>query len=663
MAFTRMPVSGRQRPLTIALDDFKQGVWRLVEDSRLPENAVKEAVNMLQYQDGRWGKRPGTQTYGPDLGASIDDAFEFVKSDGTTELLALAGGTLYRLDVTAGTKSAISGGSYTAGTKTRDLQIRAQAYLTNGTDVLSYYDGTNIQTYSSLAQPTISSAATRTTLTTGSYNVYYKVVALNSVGHSVPSAATSVSGGINKPRDQWVTGESVAFSWNTVTGATRYEIYFCDDNGTFFYLDDVASGVTTYSDTGSAQPNTYTEAPVDNTTTGQKFEVMALSGNRIWATKDPNNRYRVYFGGQGSYQGAFSQFYGGGWIDLEYGGRENPTSVMHFRDGKGSSQATVLTSSPEGLGSIWQIELVSQTIGDVSFVIPNPIKIVGSIGSNAPDAVVQAGDNILFLNKKGAYSLGSRPNLLNVLSTRELSANIRPFILSLNGAAIDGTCGYYKDGRIYWSVPFGSSTSNDTTMVLDLERNNWNPQVFTIGFKKFFEHTDADGVTHFLAIPTSGTKLIEISEDLTADQGAAYSTSLLSGLYPVSKNRLEWARIVDVVFELLDPRGIITIQVLGNEKRRGFTSLATITINPNNVSTSGIGSEAFGALRFDDPAEGPAAISRSSIRKRVRVNKLMNNWQYRITTIDKNSTYTLLSVQPRGFIVPTRDPSSWRSTT
>ena len=662
MAFTPIRNATKPNPIRQVVDDFKQGVWRLVEDSRLPLNAVKEAINLIQTQDGRWGKRPGTANFGPDLEEEIDGAFEYVKSDGTTEMVAAANGTFYRLDVSAGSKTAITGGSFTAGYTLRGVQIRNRLYLANGEDDLTYYDGVDLQTYTNMTQPTISSAAAKTGLSAGSFNVYYKVVALNEVGHSIPSAATSVSGGIDARRDDWESGDYVTFSWNAVTDATRYEIYYSDQtDGTYFYLDNVASGVTTYKDTGTAVVNEYTEEPIDNTSLGPKFINMELSGNRIWATKDPNNLYRVYFSGVGSYQGSFSPFYGGGWVDLELGGRELPTACTHFRDGRGASQATVFTTSPEGTGSIWQIELVDTTIGDVTFVIPNPVKIVGSTGTGAPDSVVKAGDSVLFFNKRGAFSLGSRPNLLNVLSTRELSANIRPFVQGLSGANFDKVSGYYKDGRVYWSVPNGNSNQNNTIMVLDTERNNWNPQAFSIGVKRFFEYTDGDGETHFLAIPTTGTKLIKISDEYLADNTTVFTTSLLSGLYPVSKNRLEWARMQDVVFELYEPRGSVTLQVLGTERRKGFSSLTSVTVN-DSLSSAGWGTQAFGAINYGNSTLRAIAFARSSVKKRVRVNKTLNTWQYRITTNDKNSSYTLLSVQPRGFIQPTRDPSSWRTS-
>ncbi len=63
---------------------------------------------------------------------------------------------------------------------------------------------------------------------------------------------------------------------------------------------------TTYVDTGATDTNPYVVVPLDNTTAAPKFKQMELSGNRIWATGDPTNKYRVYVSGTGADIGTFS---------------------------------------------------------------------------------------------------------------------------------------------------------------------------------------------------------------------------------------------------------------------------------------------------------------------------------------------------------------------
>src|SRR5690606_17930442 len=118
--------------------------------------------------------------------------------------------------------------------------------------------------------------------------------------------------------------------------------------------------------------------PLDNTTGAPKFKSMCVSGNRIWGTNDPDNPYMVHFSGTGTFISKFSDFYGGGWINLEKGGREFPRSVIHYQSGQGAGRTTVLASTPEGRGSVWQIQITTATVDDVSFSVPSADKVVGS---------------------------------------------------------------------------------------------------------------------------------------------------------------------------------------------------------------------------------------------------------------------------------------------
>ena len=151
---------------------------------------------------------------------------------------------------------------------------------------------------------------------------------------------------------------------------------------------------------------------------------MTISGNRIWATNDPDNRYTVYWSGTGQDMGKFSDFYGGGWIRLEAGGRETPVSVKHYQSGSGEGIATVLCKTPDGRGAVWQIDIGTTTVGDYSFPTPSADKVVGSWGTESIDGVVATDNNIGFPNRKGWFFLGPQQNYYGILRTEEKSSNI-----------------------------------------------------------------------------------------------------------------------------------------------------------------------------------------------------------------------------------------------
>ena len=166
--------------------------------------------------------------------------------------------------------------------------------------------------------------------------------------HLSGAGSTAGTVTVSKTRDNWGTAGTsyITVTWSKVTGATGYNVYYLDDTngGTEHrYIGSVAqpSGATvSFTDYGEEESpmNTFVIVPGGNTTTGPKFAQMELSGNRIWATLDPDNPYRVYWSGAGSDIGAFSEFNGGGYIDLEKGGRERPTAVVHYRDGRGGAR-------------------------------------------------------------------------------------------------------------------------------------------------------------------------------------------------------------------------------------------------------------------------------------------------------------------------------------
>ena len=518
----KISTGGNLPETRINISTFRKGLVTLTDESLLPFDAAKESKNLFQTMDGRWTPRWGSDYYGATTSATLYGAAIFTTSN-KVNYLVVASGTAIKFSTNNGaTWTTCTGASITAGNKVYFQQIGTYLYIANGVDNLIRFDGTSVllpfASISSPAAPT----ATKTGLGATTYTASYKITAVNGVGETAASTAGTAT--VSKTRDNWTTGtDFITLSWTKVTGATAYNIYYNDDTngGTqHYYIGSVlqpAGATASFTDNGEDnQPaNTYVTAPAGDTTTGPKFAQMELSGNRLWATLDPNNAFRVYWSGAGSDIGTFSEFTGGGYIDLEKGGRERPTAVVHYRDGKGGAFATVFTSDNEGNGSTWQISLDTVTVGNVSFAVPTAIKIVGSIGSNAPLSVVKVRNDIQFFNTRGWYSLRSKAQMLNLLSTDEISGNIRPDIEGMTGTAINNVCAYFYKAKVFCSMPYGSSTNN-TIYVNDTERLNWSGP-WTFGVERFFEYTDSDGVNHLLAVPIDGQRLIEISDAIEGD--------------------------------------------------------------------------------------------------------------------------------------------------
>lgn len=658
-------------PFKIVVDKFGRGVMTLYDDARLPIDAVSEAKNMYLNQDGVWATRPPTSDYGATLTTPIDGAGSFVKynTNGTTStyVWVIDNGT-FKVSQDGGAWTSKAGVSWTTGEPVTGLQVSGVKsdstrgnllLITNGTEELAYYDIDNevLGSYSSIDSPT-NLTATKGGLSSGSYNVYYKVTAVNAIGETLASSEASVSGGIDATRDNWTLGtDYVDLDWDDVSGATRYNIYYSDRSGEQVYLDSVS--VSEYQDTGEAVPNPYQETPATDSTGGPKYMDIALSGNRLWGTKDPNLPYRVAWTGTGQYMGAFNPFYGGGYVDLEKGGAERPEKVVHFRTGKGDAVATVLTSDPNGVGSTWAISLSTLTVDTLVIVIPVASKQQGSVGTRSPFGVVEYDDAVYFPSPRGFHNTGSRQSILNVLVTSDISDVIRPTVRNINNAYASGIAGYASDGRIYWSIPLGA-TSNNVTIVHDLERKGAWALPWTIGAKRFFEYTDSSGNVRLLAIPVSGTKLIEFDGGTLGDSGSAYETNLQSGLIHWDDNHMTWAYIRKAYVELSDPQGQINFKISGLRRGRDFATIGQRSIVAN-LGVSGLSNDLFGDFQFGDSNGAGEVFTQPSVKKVINVKKLLNNARWTLSSSTVDTRYTLLQVVIEGVLLPATDPSQWKT--
>jgi hypothetical protein len=672
--------SQKMKDLTVTIDDFSGGSNNLVDEARMPSKFAVESLNLIQVQDAIWKTRWGTGYYGADYGASPDGAQEYVKSDGTTELIVIAGGKAYS-STNGGSITEITGATFTAGVKCAFLQIsgwdassgtyKSYLYIANGTDPLTRYNGTTLETYTEIDAPTnLSASRVASGLSSGTYVYYAQVTALNSIGETVGSTEASIT--VNKERDSWIAGtDKITWSWTASAGASKYQIYLSDVSGQELLLDGVDSTQTSFIDDGSVQINPYVETPTANTTSAPKFKSICVSNNRVWATNNSDDRYCVYFSGTGKYMGVFSDFYGGGWVNLERGGRETPIAVKHYQTGLGEGRLTTLCKTPDGKGSVWQIQISGLTVGDTTFSVPSATKVVGSFGTESLWSVVATENNIAFANRKGWFDLGPEKQYYGILRTNEKSSNIRPYWRALVGSGISNICAYFYDAKIFISVP-KSSSGNNRVIVFDTERGTWAVD-WTIGAKQFLEYTDTGNITHFLFIPTSGTKLVELSENIMNDLGVAFNQSYISPLLPISKTKTDVLSHKHTIFELGRPKGVVNVEILGVSKSGSFTTIATKTVTDFGSNT-GIGTDLFGAVYASStnssasggdgawaiyltasPSTFAQATTKAAIKKRSKLYAI----QFKVSSTSSDTDFSILSIQAKGTLIPKRLPSGW----
>ncbi len=644
-------------PSYLTLPTSKRGVITLVADSQLPKEALKEADNIFLYEDGHAAPRPGVGWFGAVApnGQPID-GFDYFDFGGTIHLVMVAGGVIYRSTDDGTTWTACSGVTLTAGHDVNMNQNGGFLYLTNGVNPIIRYDGTTtLVTYSALVTPAAPTAA-RTGLAGTQYTYYYKISAVNTVGFT--TASPKVSQPVSQTRDGWdATSNYVTLTMPALqVGQTRYDIYVSEDDLHYFYLGSSSS--ITFKDDGSSIPVPSTTAPIDNTTTGPLVEELVNVGARMYGVRDHNNRYRVSFTGTGNFAGAFSNAYDGGYLNWQTGGKYRPIKVEDYRDGKGTPLATVWCNSADGQGCILQISLDTLTVGNISITVPSAYKLPGSRGTPAPHSVVNVLNDYMFYNSQALYNLGSRAQFLNLLSTDESSANIRPTVREISVEGEAGICSVYYYAKVYFSVPYGSTTNN-ATIVYDTERKAWLPKAFTIGFKKFLRYTDTAHTNRLLALKPGDTRLSEISDSIQGDYGVPFATSLVTGLYPTSANRFEFQWTEEGEIELSNPQGQINVELIGIDRTKGFRTTNSVSIT---AVTTTLGWDTFGwdLKPWDDTRVVPATFSESSTKRYFNVQKELNAVQWHITTNSLNARYILRTLQTWGTDTQAGKPRSWR---
>lgn len=641
--------SRTKTPWSLIIDTFK-GLASLLDDIILGKKFAREALNLILVQDGRWKTRWGTAFYGQALpgGLKILECGTYENTSGTQEKIAVASdGKAYK-SVDQGAWTEITGATFTTTAKKWDFkQSVNQLYISNGIDRLTRYNGSVLLRYTPLATPT-GLAGARSVLTAGAYHNYYKVTALNLVGETAGSVEYDLT--TNKPRNSWIiaSNERIDLSWTAVPTAARYQIYYADESGKELLLAETSTTDVTFKDDGSYVQNPFFSCPVDDTTGAPAFKMIADSNSRLWGITDE----LVFWSGTGTELGIFSEFYGGGSQPLINGTGEKLEWVGHFRSGKGDSVATVLTRNKAGIGSIWQVPLEFTTIANTTIIVPNPSKLPGPIGTVAALGVVEANDSLYIPNSRGIFSLNNKANVTNILSTGELSGNIRPSFRGLQ--SIENIAGIWYDSKIFFTAS-ESGSGNDIIFGLDVEQNEWFWK-WSVGFKSFLEITEANGTTRLLGIPNNGGTLIEISKNIKGDLGQPFYQSWMSGLIPISQDSAVFAKVQEALVELGRPTGTIFFEVLGLGVKGGFASIATKEIT-DNLQTIEFWKGDLGEILLNDSEDSPVTYNQASVPKAKRIGKSLRAIQFHIYSESADTDFTILKVQAKGVIEKLKTPS------
>lgn len=129
-----------------------KGVNTLQDKTLVNDKNLTQGDNIMLVVDGVTRRYGSTKVWDEGGGSKVYGGAGFYKkSDGTRKFLRVSNGKLQYLNSTTWTD--IGSTAYT-NTKTSFVQMSNKMFIHNGTDALSYYDGSTITTYTALSNPT-----------------------------------------------------------------------------------------------------------------------------------------------------------------------------------------------------------------------------------------------------------------------------------------------------------------------------------------------------------------------------------------------------------------------------------------------------------------------------------------------------------------------------
>lgn len=630
---------------TIALHQWLKGRRSDTDITRTANDALAVTDNVQLEQDGGIRPRPslvpyGTQPVGSVLG--IDELTRIVSGVAQTWLVSVqdvAGTRKVYVNKDGGSWQVCEGATYQSASATF-VQGASRALILNGKDYLSYLDTTDlsVHTYNSISTPSTPSV-TPTNFGAGTALTYrWRVSATTDVGETPASTAITTTTSIS--RDQWtqsgVTPVYATISWSAVTGANGYCVYVGTEAGKEYFIGTVPAGTTSYVDDGSAVQIVTKLAPIGDSTRGPIASRGANVGGQIFLVGDPNNPYRVWFGGTGDDTFDFSAFNGGGWIDIAVGSKNIPISVVPFRDGKGTPMATVFSKGTNGNGKITHLSLQTANVGDTVITYMQADEANGQDGTEAPDAIITLRDSLWYPSGSEFKTTGTKPQVQNILSTTSISDAILDDTARMNRSSMAMASGVGTNGKLHWALPVGA-TENNQIWTLDLVRGGQWMLPWAVFAKKLLLYGSNDGETHFLALV--GDRLLEFSRArATEDDGTPFQTKVGSGYIKADPSGANWMYVIDVTFTLINPQGTINLSVNGKTKQKSIATIGAKQFVPQ-TSYAGWGelkngaSSRWGDVGWGEVLNVPTVYGYSRVVRTIPVKKVVNYLQWQVSGV------------------------------
>ena len=497
-------------------------------------------------------------------------------------------------------------------------------YLVNGSDPLTYYDGSVIQTFTAISAPTVPTC-TRTGGGTGNYTFSYKVTAVTGQGETDPTSAASTT------LNQEELSETVYMTvgWTISASATGYNIYGRTDGYWRFLHYVEGQAVNSWIDYGTDSPSEVFTPPEGNSTGGPIGTNIELYKDSLFIIGDPDNPSRLYYSGGGDRINDFSVSNGGGFIDINKNDGQRGTGLIVFKN-------TLLVFKED---AIYQFQFTTSGL-------PQTTQINAAVGCIAPRSIVAVENDIFFASRRGIFSIGNEPGFaFDVLRTNEISARVRSIFQSIQSEYMKNISAVYATKSninvvIFAYTPSGG-TWNSEALIYDRERLAWYKWT-NIRANCWLNYIETDGTTHVLyGDDYSGY----VKEILTGsdDFGSAIQGTFKLKAEDFKEGLTRYKKLKDLSVVLREPVGSVTMTIL-----RDGLETATI-MNISTVSpTINFGHYLIARFLFGVSYGTGAITSSDDIVLRVKKNLGLAEakaYQLSFTNGSSGAHFTLLQTQ------------------
>jgi hypothetical protein len=271
----------------------------------------------------------------------------------------------------------------------------------------------------------------------------------------------------------------------------------------------------------------------------------------------------------------------------------------------------------------------------------------GEDGTDSPHGVVMYKDDAWYPSRDGFKKTGVKAQLQTMLKTDTISEAIEQDVKNLSSESMDKCVGIAYQGSIYWALPVGSDDNNEI-WVYKTKENAWM-KPWNIAASTMTLYNDNNGTTHFLAV--SGNVLYELTESqATMDGTVPFRTNITSGFIKFNENGQDWAKVIDITFDVQQPQGQLNFTVSGRTKGNA-QSLSAVGNNTftSTSSVAGWGEAGWGGapdklFAWSTFSEVPVSYGDAAREIPVKVNKLLKWITWELNTSAAGVNYQLSDV-------------------